>query len=150
MALVRPQFPVVLSNRAPVERRVASRLLARILGSAEAAAHLITIERRADLGVVCRSLYEHVVMLAWLTGRDSKVRIARWQSDDDQQRLRVDREVGALAGEPLLTRSNLEPIERSAKAFGKGKPMPSLADRAAEADVDWGERFRFAGSDEAA
>jgi uncharacterized protein DUF5677 len=100
-------------------------------------------ERQGDLGVLARCLFEHVVMLAWLTGspdqETSYERLLLWQRYDDEHRLKVDREVSALQGHPLLSAQLREDLEAAIDAMEERR-LPGVADRALVADREWDGR----------
>jgi hypothetical protein len=142
--LGKAQFPIVLSDEAPIPKRVAAGLIARALGTADALLFLAPLERAADSTVLARSLYEHAITLAWVTGSEDEAmdRIALLQRDDNEHRGKADREFTDLRGEGILTEGNREAIAQAMKLVGRRK-LPPLTERARVADADWGERFGF-------
>ncbi len=135
------QFPIVLSDEAPIPKRVAAGLIARVLGTADALLCL-ALERAADSTVLARSLYEHAITLAWVTGNADEAldRIALLQRDDNEHRGKADREFTELRDEGILTKKNREMIAQAMKQAGRRK-LPPLTERARIADAEWGERF---------
>lgn len=143
-------FPLRFPNDHFRLQRLSAALLARIIGSADAAAAVGDLDRRADLAAIMRSLYEHVVMLAWLNGSDSHRRMLLWQRYNDEARLRVDREVVTiLREEPLLAADVRHQLESDVAEMGSNR-LPSLLDRAATADREWNGRAYFGDRDERA
>jgi len=148
VALVKPQFPMVLSNEAPPTRVVSAGLLARITGTAEASLRIAELQRGADLMVAARCLFEHVIVFAWLTGptdeAERMLRLSQWQVQDHLDRGRADKEITALLGSPFLTEDNRQLAEQAKAVRHQG--ATALADRAAQADREWAGRMRFASS----
>lgn len=129
-------------------KRVAAGLIARALGTADALLCLSSLERVADSTILARSLYEHAITLAWITGDKDQAldRIALLQRDDDEHRGKADREFQSLRGEGILTEKNREAIELAMRLAGS-KKLPPLTERARIADSEWGERFGFGSVD---
>lgn len=99
------QFPIVLSNEAQLPKRVAAGLIARAIGTSDAAVRLSYSERSVDLMILIRSLYEHVVTLAWITGDQVAAleRLALLQRNDNEHRDKADREFEEILGRELLS-----------------------------------------------
>jgi hypothetical protein len=127
-------FPV---SRFPTQR-IAAGLLARILGSAESAVTVSALARQADLAILVRSLYEHVVMLAWLTGDPDQCeeRRSAWLAAGDRTTLLIDDENSTvLQRDPLLpdeVRKKLTELRSEARA--RGLTLPPTLERAETAD----------------
>src|ERR1043165_1075666 len=103
--LGKANFPIVLANEVAVVKVVTAGSIARMLGTADALLCLSRLERAADSLVLNRSLYEHAITLAWLTGKEDEAleRIALLQRDDYEHRDKADREFAQLRGEGILT-----------------------------------------------
>lgn len=141
------RFPV---DRFRLQRFVAG-LTSRIVGTADAATLLSELDRRADLAILVRSLYEHVLTLAWLTGdkSDTYARMLLLQRADDETALKVDREtVTILHGYPLMAPELRRQIESDLAATKGGPQLPNLAERAVIVDREWQGLVGFVGSSE--
>jgi hypothetical protein len=116
-----------------------------MLGTADSLLCLSALERAADSLVLSRSLYEHAITLAWLTGDKDQAlhRIALLQHDDYEHRGKADREIAQLRGQGVLTEENREMIAQATNQAGRRK-LPPFTERASVADAEWGERFGFA------
>jgi hypothetical protein len=87
--------------------------------------HIIALQplgRGADAGTLVRSLYEHLVHFAWLAADPGPERLQEWRKDDlvsrrkadndarplgvelftDEAREQLDKQIEALAGDPLV------------------------------------------------
>jgi hypothetical protein len=93
----------------------------------------LTDEHSTDAGTLVRSLYEHVVHLAWLGADPSAARLAEWRKVDLVARLKTDRD-GRDHGTPLL--EDRAAMERQVAALA-GRERLVLVDMAAEADKAW-------------
>ena len=143
--LGKANFPIVLADEVAVVKVVTAGFIARMLGTADALLCLSRLERAADSLVLNRSLYEHAITLAWLTGKKDEAleRIALLQRDDYEHRDKADREFAQLRGEGILTEENRDVIALAMKRAGRRK-LPPFTERARIADVEWGKRFGFA------
>lgn len=141
LEIAAPIFPITAS--AGDHQRIAA-LMARIVGSARAALTLSELDRRADLAVVVRSMYEHVVMFAWLTARKGQTheRLLLWQRYTDEQILKFDNDTERSTGQRAIDAASREQMEADHEYMGKHR-MPGLADRAAAADREWAGRGGF-------
>lgn len=90
-------------------------------------------EAHNDASRLLRSLYDHIVTLAWL-GADPPRRLALWRKEDLEERLKIHREFAA-AGEQLLPDADRAQMERDV-AHLDGK-APDLASKATMADNHW-------------
>lgn len=137
IALVRPYLPMSVSSAESEWEILAPALLARMTASVEAIVQLRPLGRTADEIVIGRSLYDHAVTFAWLAG-DPADRLDRFLYSDAVERLKLGSHSEEL-GFPMLqpeTRKHFEGI-REANAG----EMPSLLQRAREADDDWGDKL---------
>ena len=57
-------------------------LIARAAGTLEAMVELEPTNHPSDSATLARTLYEHVVHLAWLAADPSPARLEQWQKDD--------------------------------------------------------------------
>lgn len=94
-------------------------------------------EHAVDAGTLVRSLYEHVVHLAWLGADPSAARIEEWRRLDLVERLKADKHCRDL-GVPLL--DDREDLKRQVDEM-TGRDGLVLADLATAADKTWGTRF---------
>src|SRR3981081_3724189 len=62
-------------------------LIARAAGTVESLEELQPEGRVSDSATLVRTLYEHVVHLAWLAADSSPARLEEWQKDDLRQTL---------------------------------------------------------------
>lgn len=93
--------------------------------------------------VLVRSLFEHLVMFAWLTGSDEgEQRMLLWQKYCDEHALKLDNEVPKFGGEKGISPATRSLIAEATDHLD-GASMPGLADRAAIADKEWAERLGF-------
>lgn len=147
LAIAGEMFPARFKPETPDLFQVAVAILARCVTTAEACLHLSELDRRADLMVAVRTLYEHTVMLAWLTGSDEgEHRMLLMQRHSDEQALRIDAAMVAAGGESAISHDTRTMMADAAKALGNAR-LPSLADRAVAADTEWSERLGI-GTDE--
>src|ERR1700716_2877504 len=70
-------------------------LIARAAGTVESLEELQPEGRVSDSATLVRTLYEHVVHLAWLAADSSPARLEEWQKDDLRQTLVADGETQA-------------------------------------------------------
>jgi Family of unknown function (DUF5677) len=98
--------------------------------------------------ILSRSLYEHTVTLAWLTGdaENARERLELFQRDDYEQRRKADVELTKIRGKPLLTDDNKAVVDQVRGLPGSRK-APPFTDRAKIGDEEWGERFGFTSSE---
>jgi hypothetical protein len=99
---------------------------------------IIMLERATaynDAFRLLRSLYDHVLTLAWLAGDPAPpARLEEWRLEDLENRLKADREASA-AGEPLLEASIRTQWE--AELAAASSRAPDLASKAFAADRYW-------------
>lgn len=129
-------LPIILSNDAPPYRLIAAGLLVKIASGAEASAALADSGTRSDLSPLVRSVYEHLVMLAWITADDHDRRVQMWEKADLKTSLTVDRELGELDGVPVMTPQQRQQTKDDLRSYGP-EVLPTLKDRAREADEHW-------------
>jgi hypothetical protein len=144
LALGQQGFPLVAEPFTPRYQVAASGLLARSLTIAEAAVHLSALSRISELSTLVRSLYEHVVMLAWVAAPQDDSRLDIWQRYDDQQRLRLDADVSSIRGTGAMSDADREWLEEGVR-LNAAAGMPPLHVRAEQADEAWSSRLGFDG-----
>lgn len=89
-----------------------------------------------DAATLARSLYEHVVHLAWLAADPSAARIQAWRKVDLIARLKADTDARTI-GEPLFDDHARAGIESQVAGMeGPDRPL-NLADLAVAADKHW-------------
>ncbi len=144
LAIGHGMFPATFKPAAPDLLRVSIGLLARCMTTGESCLHLAALDRRSDLMALARTLYEHTVTLAWLTGSpEGEQRMLLWQRYCDEHALRLDDEVARLGGgEPKIPEAIRQQIAEATAALGEAK-MPGLADRAIVVDREWADRLGF-------
>jgi hypothetical protein len=140
IVLVKPEFPKTLARSAPEHRLTMLALVARMTGTMESILHLASIGRQADLAVLVRTLYDHVVVLGWLAS-DPEKNHALWRAEDARQRIKVHEQWGDRLAKELLRPEELKTFEKFAKQEAEGPT--NLVDRAAAADLYWSERLGF-------
>ncbi len=91
-----------------------------------------------DAATLSRSLYEHVVHLAWLGAEPSPARMERWRKDDLVKRAKADDHARKL-GHAFMTNAARASLDEQIASMAGGKLV--LADMAAEADRHWGGRL---------
>lgn len=134
-------FPTTLKPDTPDLLRVSIALFARCMTTAEVCLQVASLERRGDLMVLVRSLFEHLVMFAWLTGsKDGEHRLLLWQRYCDEHALKLDNEVERLGGQKGIFEKTRAQIAEATEFLGDAV-MPNLADRAACADKEWADRL---------
>lgn len=134
-------FPATFRADIPDVVRISIALLARCVTTTEACLHLVELGRRSDLMVCVRTLYEHTVTFAWLTGGDdAEHRMLLWERYCDEQAVRFDDDIVRLGGEPSISAETRAQMAEAAIRLG-GARMPALADRAILADREWAERL---------
>jgi hypothetical protein len=134
-------FPATFKAEAPHLLQVAVGMLARCVTTAESCLHLSELDRRTDLMVAVRTLYEHTLMLGWLTGSDEgEGRMMLLQRHNDEQALRIDTEMVAAGAKSSISGDTRKSMADLADALGSAR-LPSLADRAVKADSEWGQRL---------
>lgn len=143
LAVAEDVFPVRFEPDAPDFLIVAAGMLARCVTTAEACLHLSALDRRTDLMVAVRTLYEHAVTFAWLTGSsEAEHRMQLLERHNDEQAVRIDNEMVAAGGESSIDEATRAHMARLAGALGNAR-LPSLADRAVAADGEWSARLGF-------
>jgi hypothetical protein len=138
-ALMEPEYPMILSNDAPVIRIVASALLARAHATTDAIAAVARLRRQSDLAVLTRTLFEHVVVLAWLLAEPGDERVALWQRYDNEQRLKLHNDMKETDRQ-ILTGENWLASKLQVLSHDKQR-MPNIADCAEQADSHWASRL---------
>jgi hypothetical protein len=113
-------------------------LIARAAGTVESLEELQPEGRVFDSATLVRTLYEHVVHLAWLAADSSPARLEEWQKDDLRQTLVADGETQARGFAILEPDQRTELQERFDEM--KGNPL-NLADLAVAADKHWGGKL---------
>jgi hypothetical protein len=107
--------------------------VARMAGTVESILRLLDEPRQMDIAVLLRTLYEHMVLFAWIS-IDPDVRFDQWL-DDARVEMRKLHNDALLFGETVL-----EPDELAqARA---AKPLPGLPVLALEVDRYWSARHR--------
>jgi len=91
--------------------------------------------QRIDAATLARSLYEHVVHLAWLAAEPSAARMQAWRKVDLIARRRADTDARAV-GEQLLDDSARASIQAQIVLM-TGPERLKLTDLAVEADKHW-------------
>jgi hypothetical protein len=91
-----------------------------------------------DGATLGRSLYEHVVHLAWIAADPSPARIEAWRKDDLENRLKADRDARGV-GVELLDDVARRQLEHQVGAM-TGNRL-NLADLAVAADKHWAGRL---------
>jgi hypothetical protein len=136
-ALVRSHLPIRVPSAASEWEILAPALLARMTASVEAIVQLRPLGRTADEIVLGRSLYDHATTFAWLAA-DPAGRPDRFLHTDAVERLKLGNHTEELGIQMLEaeTREHFESV-RDAGA----EEMPSLLQRARDADADWGEKL---------
>jgi len=148
LAIADSIFPARFKAEAPHLLQVAVGMLARCVTTGEACLHLSELDRRTDLLVAVRTLYEHTVTLGWLTGSDhGEERMMLLQRHSDEQALRIDNEMVVAGGESFISEGTRTAMAEAAAALGTAR-MPSLADRAVQADKDWWHRLAMDSNDD--
>jgi hypothetical protein len=141
LAVAEDVFPARFKPDAPDFLFVAAGMLARCVTTAEACLHLSGLDRRTDLMVAVRTLYEHTVTFAWLTGSpEAEYRMQRLERHNDEQAVRIDNEMVAAGGESSIDEATRAHMAALADGLGNAR-LPSLADRAVAADREWSERL---------
>jgi hypothetical protein len=100
---------------------------------------LAGVDAHNDAFRLLRSLYDHVLALAWLAADpDPPTRLEQWRLEDLENRLKADREASA-AGEPLLE----APVRAQweAELAASSSKAPDLASKAFAADRYWKPRL---------
>lgn len=117
-------------------------LFARCVTSSEACLHLERYGRRADLMVLVRTLYEHVVTFAWLVGIDDDLaeRMLLFERYSFEQELKIADDIVRLGGNQVIPEKD-RAMRTGAIAELGNKRMPGLPDRAAQADKEWEDRL---------
>jgi Family of unknown function (DUF5677) len=136
--LVEERMPMefVVTGDADAWPMVASALLSRSATTLRHASRASDSGQAVDPATLARSLYEHVVHLAWLAAEPSAARIQAWRKVDLIARRTADTDARAV-GVPLFTDSERAAIEAQiAGLAGPDRPL-NLADLAVAADKHW-------------
>ncbi len=91
-----------------------------------------------DSATLGRSLYEHVVHLAWLAADPSPARLGEWRKADLVDRLKADAEARAL-GEPLMDDLARAQMQAQVDALAGNKLV--LVNLAIAADKHWADKL---------
>jgi hypothetical protein len=114
---------------------IGASLVSRMTGTLRAILILHADGREADAGTLLRTLYEHVVHLAWMGADPSAERIQEWRKDDLESRLKADADIGER-GEEVLTGGERSALEQQiARLHGNG--LAPLTNLAIAADKHW-------------
>ena len=141
LAVAHDMFPAQLKPETPDLFQVSVGLLARCVTTAESCLHLAALDRRTDLMVAVRTLYEHTVMLAWLTGSDEgEHRMMLMERHNDEQARKIDDEMVAAGGQSAIPDETRSAAAELAASLGSAR-LPSLADRAVQVDSEWSQRL---------
>ncbi|MDW5595292.1 DUF5677 domain-containing protein [Conexibacter stalactiti] len=124
----------------PQWRTASAGLLMRVLTLGETIVHVSELRRVADLSILVRCLYDHAVMLAWISAPRDDSRFTVW----NRESLRIVRawgnEMKAMeAGD--ITPEGREWLEEQLSGPG----MPKTRELARQADRDWNGRLGLSG-----
>jgi hypothetical protein len=135
--IVREHLPVEVDDpgRTATWPVVGLALIARAAGTLEAMVELEPTDHPSDSATLARTLYEHVVHLAWLAAAPRPARLEEWQKDDLRRALVADKEMRERGGSGLLEPGEMAPLKARFKEM-KGNPL-NLADLALAADRYW-------------
>lgn len=113
---------------------IAAALLSRMTTTIRMLLALQWWQRSADPGTLLRSLYEHMVHLAWLGADPSPTRFAAWRREDLRIRVAAAKEAEAF-GIELVAPAELAAIEAQvANLQAEAMAIPALT---READLYW-------------
>ena len=134
------ELPMSLEPFTPRFKVASAGLLARILTLGESIVHLSETRRSMDLFILVRALYEHLVMLAWISAPRDDSRLDIWFREDNRQRLKLDADIRAY-GHAGFSEEDRAFFARQVEEIG-GPGLPPLVQLAEQADLDWREYLK--------
>jgi hypothetical protein len=145
VGLVRQKFPCVVETELIKSNPLAvvgPAIVSGAVSTVESILKLSELEREADPLSLLRDLIDTATTFGWLAA-DPSTRVDIWECDDARKRINIDDRTQQF-GVPLLEpewRKRLEAM------VAKGTPrLPSLLDRATQADEHWGTRIKHFGN----
>jgi hypothetical protein len=140
MQLVRERLPCETDATGDADAwpLLATGLLSRATTTLDSILLLQPTERAVDSSTLLRSLYEHVVHLAWLGADPSAARLEEWRKDDLRQRLKADDDCRAV-GVEMFTPEQRADFEVQVSSMS-GSPLV-LTNLALAADKHWEPRI---------
>lgn len=116
-------------------------LITRILTLTETIVHVGRLKRRSDLATLTRSLFEHVVMLAWIAAPRDNSRFETWERASYRTVGIVSDELEGL-GLGFLTDAGRDFVREQSGRRHELPPVPKLAETV---DAEWQQRLGLAG-----
>jgi hypothetical protein len=149
--LARSTLPMTITpdgHPSPQEdwRVIRSAFVARIARTAESLSALVPLGARLDAIDLARSVFDHVLHLAWI-GADSEARFPIWLKKDFQSRLDYDKKVRKRLTSGTESRWSEQPLSDEDRAAYRahvravGRDLPGLPQMAIEADQHWLSRY---------
>jgi Family of unknown function (DUF5677) len=140
MELVREHLPfeTEATGDADAWPLIGAALLSRATTTLDSMLLLQPTERGVDASMLGRSLYEHIVHLAWLGADPTAERIEEWPKDDLRQRLKADDDCRSV-GIELFTPEQRARVEAQVASM-TGNPLV-LTNLAVAADKYWAPRI---------
>lgn len=142
LELGRSVSPIVVAPESPAWQSSSAGLVVRVLTLADTIVHVSRLSRAADLSILVRCLYEHVVVLAWIAAPRDNSRYEIWHRES----LRVVRAWGNEMrdlGAGDITTDGRAWLEEQLPA---SEPrMPPVSQLARQADDDWQKRLGLTG-----
>jgi hypothetical protein len=142
VTLVKPKFPVVVDKKTITERPfpvVGPAIISSSVSTIESIAKLSELQREADSHSLLRDLVDRITTFAWLAV-DPGTRVDTWEREDARKRLQVDDHVAEF-GERVLEPGFRRHLEQMVARGGPS--VPTLVDRAKDADQHWGRRVTY-------
>jgi hypothetical protein len=122
---------------------VAAALVSRMTTTMRMLLALQWRQRSADSGTLLRSMYEHLVHLAWLAADPSPARFEAWRRSDLRIRVAAAKEAAAR-GVELMTPSELQALEAQVAGMEGGRlTLEALAE---DADMHWSGKLPGVGA----
>lgn len=133
VALVHEQMPHKSYRQEGIWKPLAAGLILRMAGTVENLTRLLGSRHEDDSLVLLRALYEHVVTFCWIA-IEPEDRHLRWHHSALAWRLKLHDDAKRLGLRILSAKEEAEARE------ARGS-MPSLPDRASEADTFWADHI---------
>jgi hypothetical protein len=140
MELVRERLPLETEATGDADAwpLIGAALLSRATTTLDSMLLLQPTERGIDASTLGRSLYEHVVHLAWLGADPSAARLEEWRKDDLRQRLKADDDCQTV-GVELFTPEQRAGVQAQVDSMTGNQLV--LTNLAVAADKYWAPRI---------